>query len=118
MHTNISPLYCGFGALYDPAWSASYGNLQDQGVYSAGFGVNYTDGEFLVGELGMEDLSIGGGAGAGAAEPGLKIRQMIGIVEKGWWDGDGVSSGLMGLAYPAMVSGYEDLKYSSVMFSL
>lgn len=66
----------------------------------------------------------GGGAGAGGdgggdgGWEGIKIRQMIGIVDNGYWDGDGFSSGLMGLAYPVMVSGYEDLEYTSVMFSV
>ncbi|KAF2647306.1 acid protease [Lophiostoma macrostomum CBS 122681] len=120
-HTNISLQYCGFGTLYNPAESASYSTLAAQGVAEAAFAVNYTDGEFLGGVLGVEDIGIGGGGGGGiegGADESLKVRQTIGIVSQGWWDGDGVSSGLMGLAYPAMVSGYSELGYTSVMFSL
>ena len=40
----------------------------------------------------------------------LTVRQTIGVVERGWWMGDGISSGLMGLAYGALTlggSGYD-----------
>jgi hypothetical protein len=49
---------------------------------------------------------------------GLQTRQTIGVVEQGWWIGDQISSGLMGLAYPILASGHRDLNYTSVVFSL
>jgi hypothetical protein len=81
------------------------------------FSVNYTGGEFLSGELGTDHLGIGD-VGNGGGTGGLVVRQTIGVVDSGYWVGDGISSGLMGLAYPALVSGASTLKYQSVMFTL
>ncbi|KAF2734428.1 acid protease [Polyplosphaeria fusca] len=94
---------CGFGTLYgkedSPTWSR---------IPTHDFQVRYTDGEYLTGDLGTEELTIGG----------LQVRQTIGVVEQGWWIGDQISSGLMGLAYPILASGHRDLNYTSVVFSL
>ena len=48
----------------------------------------------------------------------LSVNQTVGVVESGFWVGDGISSGLMGLAYSALVSGASELRYRSVMVSL
>lgn len=72
------------------------------------FNVSYTDGEFLEGEMGTERFEIGG----------LVVRQTIGVVERGWWIGDGISSGLMGLAYPILASNNWVMNYTSAVFSL
>ena len=73
----------------------------------------YTDGEFLLGEMGTEILGIGQGNA-------LTANQTIGLVDQGYWIGDSISSGLMGLAYPALESGYQypDMNYTSVMPNL
>lgn len=94
---------CGFGKLYNPDESATYVKIA-----SHDFGVSYTDGEYLSGEMGTEELEIGG----------LETRQTIGVVERGWWLGDGISSGLMGLGYSTLASNVRDLNYTSVIFSL
>ena len=96
---------CGFSTLYDQTLSPTY----ELGIKD-GFEVNYTDGEFLSGDLGTEDLILGG----------LGIKQVIGVVEKGWWIGDGISSGLMGLAYSGLASGVDvkRLNYTGTIFSL
>ncbi|KAF2117485.1 aspartic peptidase domain-containing protein, partial [Lophiotrema nucula] len=99
----LSQSACGFGDLYDEGESESW-----EGIPSHGFEVRYTDGEFLSGDLGIENLEIGG----------LTTRQTIGVVDSGWWIGDNISSGLMGLAYPILTSGHQDLNYTSVVFSL
>lgn len=113
---------CGFNASYDPRDSPTWKSIPDHD-----FAVNYTGGEFLRGELGVEELGIGnvesGGRGKERgrkkqASGRLVVNQTIGVVEEGFWRGDGVSSGLMGLAYPALVSGAGNLGYQSVMFSL
>ncbi|KAF2641084.1 acid protease [Massarina eburnea CBS 473.64] len=101
---------CGFGTLYDRVDSKTY-----EGIGGRAFGVRYTDGEFLVGELGRERLGFGG---VGVGGEGLKVGQTIGVVERGWWGGDGISSGLMGLAYPTLASNSEELNYTSIVFSL
>ena len=107
----IAPNNCGFNASYDPSTSPTWKPLRGHD-----FSVSYTGGEFLRGELGTEQLGIGGvSRGTG---PKLVVNQTIGVVEEGYWYGDGISSGLMGLAYPALVSGARTLKYDSVMFTL
>ncbi|KAI8931767.1 hypothetical protein NX059_011407 [Plenodomus lindquistii] len=106
-----TPTNCGFNASYDPNTSPTWKSIPD-----FDFSVNYTGGEFLRGELGTEQLGIGGVSEGG--EPVLVVEQTIGVVEEGYWVGDGVSSGLMGLAYPALVSGADTLGYNSSMFSL
>lgn len=96
---------CGFSTLYSPESSQTYAeSIKD------GFEVHYTDGEFLSGDLGQEDLILGG----------LRLTQIIGVVERGFWLGDGLSSGLMGLAYSGLANGVESggLDYTSVIFSL
>jgi len=99
---------CGFGTLYDVEDSASFRRIDNHA-----FGVKYSDGEFLTGIMGTEELGIGG-----VHEDELSVRQTIGVVQRGWWMGDGVSSGLMGLAYPTLASGMRELNYTSVIWSL
>ncbi|KAF1953788.1 acid protease [Byssothecium circinans] len=98
---------CGFGKLYDKEDSSTFASIPTHT-----FGVRYTDGEFLLGELGKEVL------GVGDKGEELKIEQTIGVVERGWWSGDEISSGLMGLAYSALASNARELNYTSVVFSL
>jgi hypothetical protein len=45
---------------------------------------------------------------------------MIGAVDEGWWTGDGISSGLLRLAYPALANGVNegDVEYTSLMYTL
>lgn len=99
---------CGFGALYDRDASSTFASIPTHD-----FGVKYTDGEFLTGEMGTEELGIGG-----AGDDALSVLQTIGMVERGWWMVDGMSSGLMGLAYPTLASNVGDLNYTSVVFSM
>ncbi len=55
--------------------------------------------------------------GAGYA-PAQIVNQTVGVVQQGYWDGDGVSSGLMGLAYSRLASGSSAVGYESVIFTL
>jgi hypothetical protein len=57
----------------------------------------YGDGEFLTGSVGFETVTAGGLTVTG---------QEMGVVNKAAWSGDGISSGLMGLAYPRLTSVY------------
>lgn len=107
---------CGLGPLYDPEDSETYRQLQTHD-----FSVLYADGEFLSGELGSEVFGIGARVDDDVevdAGWGLKVRQTLGVVRRGWWLGDGRSSGLMGLAYPTLASGGRDLGYGSLMFTM
>ncbi|KAL6709891.1 hypothetical protein ACN47E_000676 [Coniothyrium glycines] len=107
----IAQAKCGFNASYDPNASQSW-----QSIPRISFSVNYTGGEFLKGEMGTELLGIGEVSRGG--DPILVANQTIGVVEEGYWEGDGISSGLMGLAYPALVSQAKKLKYDSAIFTL
>ncbi|KAF1832811.1 aspartic proteinase precursor, partial [Decorospora gaudefroyi] len=108
----IDTRYCGLASTYDPAKSSTW-----KSIPGYEFAVNYTGGEFLSGDLGTEVFGIGG-ISTGGSNGELQVRQTIGVVERGYWAGEGISSGLMGLAYPALVSGASRLKYQSVMFTL
>jgi hypothetical protein len=99
---------CGFGTLYDMPDSTTFKQIQ-----SHPFGVRYTDGEFLSGVMGTEELGIGG-----QNEDQLHVRQTIGVAQKGYWMGDGFSSGLMGLAYPTLASNVKSLNYTSIVWTL
>lgn len=103
---------CRFGPLYNSSLSRSYKAYSPRQA----FGVNYTSGEFLQGVLATELFGIGD-VGAGYA-PRQIINQTVGLVQNGHWQGDGTSSGLMGLAYSRLASGSSSIGYEAVMFSL
>ncbi|KAF9698062.1 hypothetical protein EKO04_004410 [Ascochyta lentis] len=103
---------CGFGPLYNTGVSRSYKPYSP----TQAFTVNYTSGEYLKGILATELFGIGD-VGAGYA-PLQIVNQTIGIVQQGFWDGDGTSSGLMGLAYSRLASGSSAIGYESVIFTL
>ena len=55
----------------------------------------YSVDEFLLGEVGTDTVTVGG----------LTVtKQEIGLVTNAAWQGDGVNTGLMGLAYPDLTS--------------
>ncbi|KAH7069869.1 aspartic peptidase domain-containing protein [Paraphoma chrysanthemicola] len=107
----LDAAYCGFGSTYDASASSSYRPVDFP------FSVNYTGGEFLRGRMGTENFGIGGLSKGGSAA--ANVRQMIGVVDEGYWFGDGVSSGLMGLGFPALAVGInsKELNYTSVLFT-
>jgi hypothetical protein len=108
--TASEDLSCGFGSRFNES-SPTFIPIP-----GSSFGVNYTSTEFLRGRLGVETFGVGR-VGLGES-PLVSVRQTIGVVEEGYWDGDGISSGLMGLAYPALASDSDTLGYTSVVFTL
>lgn len=110
--TTVAQSACGFGPLYNTLASRSYKPYSPRQSFS----VNYTSGEYLKGILATELFGIGD-VSAGYA-PYQMINQTIGIVQQGFWDGDGISSGLMGLAYSRLASGSSTIGYEAVIFSL
>jgi aspergillopepsin I len=56
------------------------------------FNITYGDGEFLTGIVGYEDVTLAG----------IKVRQEVALVNYAAWEGDSVTSGLTGFAYPAL----------------
>ncbi|KAK0629418.1 aspartic peptidase domain-containing protein [Bombardia bombarda] len=71
------------------------GNLSGGNIPDLVFGRAYTDGTFVRGYFGYDDVSIGGITAK---------HQQLGLVDVASWFGDGLVSGLLGLAYPLMTS--------------
>ncbi|KAI0341432.1 acid protease [Trametopsis cervina] len=82
---------CAFGtAGFDTAKSKTF-----QPFPNMNFNISFADEEFLTGEVGFETITVGG----------LTVpHQEFSLATKAAWDGDGVTSGLMGLAYPGLTS--------------
>ena len=59
------------------------------------FNITFADAEFLTGGVGFDSVTIGG----------LTVTQQeFGVVTKAAWNGDGVTSGLVGFAFPGLTS--------------
>ncbi|KAF9074548.1 acid protease [Rhodocollybia butyracea] len=71
------------------------------------FNITYGDGEFLTGTAGFTTITVAGMAVA---------NQEIGIAVNAAWEGDGINTGLMGLASPNLTSIYEGTNPSADEF--
>ena len=81
---------CDFGPLFN-------GTFEDGQIANENFNITYGDGEFLTGVLGYEDVTVAG----------LTVtKQEVALVNLAYWEGDGITSGLIGLAYPALTSAF------------
>ncbi|CAK7233379.1 hypothetical protein SCUCBS95973_008574 [Sporothrix curviconia] len=83
---------CGFG----PAFKGDFpgGAIADQHL-SVAYGTG--SGPFIVGQMGYSDLQVSG----------FKTdKQVIGLATEGYWDGDGVTSGLLGLGLPGLTNAF------------
>ncbi|KAK4927058.1 peroxiredoxin 1 [Elasticomyces elasticus] len=59
--------------------------------------ITYGDREFVFGSFGNVDVSFGR----------VTVKnQMVGLASQAAWQGDGVSSGIIGMAYPSLTSAY------------
>ncbi|KAF2668908.1 acid protease [Microthyrium microscopicum] len=75
---------CGFGPGYKASASMST-------IAGARMDVAYTTGEQLQGKLAHETVTLAG----------IKVeKQVVGLMSRGNWHGDGTSSGLVGMAFP------------------
>jgi len=81
---------CKFG----PAYSKTKTFSQMTGQY---FETGYADKTFVTGIMGKETVSLGNIT---------VMNQPIGLVDRAAWEGDGISSGLMGLAYPSITNAW------------
>ncbi|KAL9608140.1 MAG: hypothetical protein Q9167_007007 [Letrouitia subvulpina] len=89
-HKNIPEDVCSFGSTYTTSPSFKQ-------IPNVNFNVTYQDGEFLTGVFGKESVTFAG----------ISIEdQWIGIVGNAAWQGDGISSGLIGLAFPSLTNAY------------
>ncbi|KAF7315938.1 Acid protease [Mycena indigotica] len=84
---------CFFGtAGFDPKASKTFKPFPN-----VSFNITYGDGEFLSGPVGFDTISIGG----------LSVKnQELGFPTLAAWEGDGVNTGLIGLAFPDLTSVY------------
>lgn len=76
---------CGFGTLYNVTSTF-------KPISGEEFDIEYGDLETLTGTFGTEEVTIAN----------ITVDQQIAVVTDAYWDGDGTSSGLMGLAYPPL----------------
>lgn len=86
--TDTAEANCYFGPLYN-------GTFTEGEVSDANFNITYGDGEFLTGDFGYTDICIGN----------ITVKhQQVALVSEAYWEGDGMTSGLMGLAYSSLTS--------------
>lgn len=81
---------CGFGATYNI--DDTFTQIQDEN-----FKASYNDGETVIGIVGNETITL-----AGITVP----SQEAGVVNLAAFHGDGVSSGILGLAFPSITSAF------------
>ncbi|KAJ7483965.1 acid protease [Mycena galericulata] len=82
---------CAFGSPgFDPARSKSFVPFPN-----TEFKIMYGDGEYLSGVAAYETVGVGGC---------VVTHQEIGLVTSAAWVGDGINTGLLGLAYPLLTS--------------
>jgi len=60
------------------------------------FELSYGDGEYLTGFLATDEVTLAG----------VSFQTEVGVCTQGYWNGDGQSSGLVGLAFPVLTSAY------------
>ncbi|KAI4237823.1 MAG: hypothetical protein L6R40_005848 [Gallowayella cf. fulva] len=83
---------CGFGTTVTT--SPTFRQIANQSL-----SLSYNDGEELSGVVGTEDVTLGG----------ITVKgQEVGLVNHAYWFGDNSSSGLIGLAFPALTSAFDD----------
>lgn len=82
--------YCAFGSSYNI--SKTFKQIPNEN-----FNISYADGEFLTGIVGTERVTLAG----------ITVKnQQVGVVNFAAWFGDGISSGLVGLAFPILTSAF------------
>lgn len=81
---------CGIGQTCDSGFSG--GKIPD-----VNFNITYGHGEFVVGSMGYESVTVGG-----VTVP----KQEAALVNYGFWMGDKTTSGLMGWSFPTLTSAY------------
>lgn len=81
---------CAFGPTYTPASTF-------KPIANENFNTQYSSGESLIGTFGTETVTV-----AGITVP----NQQIALVKQAAYNGDGVTSGLLGLAFPGNTRAY------------
>ncbi|KAL8965454.1 MAG: hypothetical protein Q9183_003844 [Haloplaca sp. 2 TL-2023] len=109
----VEPAACKFGPAY--TLSSTFDTIEGQN-----FNIGYGDGEIATGIVGYEDVTLAG----------ITVnRQEVAVVDFAAWNGDGITSGLIGLAYPGLTSSFngtdpkldtylDELEYSPIFTSM
>ncbi|KAJ7088254.1 acid protease [Mycena epipterygia] len=93
---------CAFGPTFDPSKSKTF-----QSFPNVIFDITYGDGTFVHGPVGFDTVSIGG----------LSVtKQEIGVPNVAATFEDGVTSGILGLAFPALTSVFNTTDPTKVSF--
>jgi hypothetical protein len=91
--TEIPASRCKFSRTYNV--TSTFKLLEDQH-----YNISYMDGEFLNGKMGLETVTFAG----------VTVEnQEVGIVHWAAWNGDNISSGLVGLGWPSVTRAYAGL---------
>ncbi|KUI59401.1 hypothetical protein VP1G_06608 [Cytospora mali] len=86
----VESRFCKFGPRY--GGNFTHGAIAHEHLY-----VEYGDGETVEGPLGYMDLTVGG----------FRVRnQTVGLANETVWQGNNISSGVLGLAYPALTNAF------------
>jgi Eukaryotic aspartyl protease len=108
---------CDFAKAY--AYKQDTTLSQDSTEAGENFELRYGDGEYLTGFLATDKVTLAG----------VSFQTEVGICTQGYWNGDGQSSGLVGLAFPVLTSAYygtnpskdgpdNKAQYNSIMYQL
>ncbi|OJJ69568.1 hypothetical protein ASPBRDRAFT_131051 [Aspergillus brasiliensis CBS 101740] len=90
---------CGFGVTYDSERSLTAKSVTDEN-----FRIHYGSGAFVEGRFEYEQITIGD----------IEVpSQQLAVVEYSAWFGDNSSSGILGLAYPALTFAYPGTNVSA-----
>lgn len=102
---------CAFGSTYSLAKESSSFSSDNGGngngnkfkqIPNENFNVTYGDGEYLTGIFGSIDVSLG--------NSDVKVpNQQVALATVAGWNGDGVTSGILGLAYPALTGAFSGM---------
>ena len=85
--------FCQFGDTYNKTNTF-------QPIANENFAISYSDGELLTGSFGKEKVTVAG----------ITVKdQQIAVVTRANWNGDGYSSGVLGLGFPANTKAYSGI---------
>ncbi|KAK6536882.1 hypothetical protein TWF281_001091 [Arthrobotrys megalospora] len=82
--------YCNFGPEFDHESSSSFQYLNQT---NGSFAVVYADRSYAKGFVGQDILNVSG----------IAVNQTIGVASIARWQGDGLTSGILGLGYPGSI---------------
>lgn len=92
IHEPTEEQFCYFGPLYDPSLSQNYRPYPQRNL-----NLSYASGEVLNGHMAFDSFKMAG----------ITVdEQEFGMVDYAAWNGDGISSGLVGFAYRTLTSMY------------